>query len=219
MNCVQPIEAGANRASVTEAAKPAAEPSSFVRRLMLATGWPMHLVSLALLLQICRLARFPTMRLGALGWYLLWIGLMCIWLTIRVTLWALYRSETIMRRPWHWLVSPVLLIMGFVLPISGLPCRWTFNMNRPAFDRLAQQVMASPSSLHAQSVGPYDTSQTTYTEPTPGSKAGAEVVITLSRTGKDLSNYGFAYHPDGLPHSKSDKDFGGGWYTWTYTTQ
>jgi hypothetical protein len=179
----------------------------------------MQLVCLVLLVQICRYARFPTMRFSALGWYVLWIVLLFIWLALRIALRLLYRSETTMRRLWHWAAPPVLLVMAFVLPASGWPCRWSFDMNRGGFDRLAQQVMALPRSPHAQSIGPYDTSQVAHVEPTPGSKAGAEVVVTLSRTGQDLSNYGFAYHPDGQPHNSYDKDFGGGWYMWMYTTQ
>lgn len=210
MTYVQP-EANASPAGVTEAAATTAAPSLFVRWLMQAGRWPMYLVFIVLFIQICRLARFPSMRFNALGVYFLWIVLLFIWSVLR-TLWVLHRSETPLKRLLHWSAPPALLVTAMVLPHSGLPCRWSFEMNRAAFDRLAQQVMASPRAMHVQSIGPYDTSQVGCVEPTPGSKAGAEVVVTLSRTGEDLSRYGFAYHPDGRPHNPYDQDLGGGWY-------
>jgi hypothetical protein len=184
--------------------------SSVVRVLNRLTGWPSHLVSAGLLLWLCWYARLPSMPWSVFALYLLWMVFFILWLAVRIVVWISERSQP---RKAHWLpwsVTPVLFVLGFVVSYSGVVCRLAFEMNRPAFDRLAQQELASPNSrLGGGPLGVYEVEEVEYLRIDPAEPE--EVIIYIAPFGRHV---GFLYCPKCQSADPSRRrNLGGGWYT------
>jgi hypothetical protein len=175
-------------------------------------GWPSHLISAAMLLWLCWYARLPSFPWVVLALYLLWILFLILWL---VALMIARSSDRMHERRMHWSkwsVTPALVVLGFVVSYSGIVCRVAFELNRPALDRLARQMMASPnSSLDVRSVGVYQIEYISYRAASPG--APEAVLIDVAPFSR---HEGFTYCPKCVrsPHDYFLRlDLGGGWYT------
>ena len=210
----------------TQADLVSSKPSSLVRVLTLLAGWPSYLIFAALLLRLCWYGRLPSLPWDGLKLYFLWIAFFLgLWLPVRIAVWASIRPQAGAKRR---LGGPIMLacfmfVLGLVAPHAV--CRISFELNRPAFDRLAREALAPPSSsgFHVSTRGEY-TSRTNDSVPHVGvyeierveyrqigSNAPEEVLIYLAPFGHHV---GFAYCPRGRPDDPFLRtSLGGGWYT------
>lgn len=182
----------------------------FVCWLLQPPGWPTHVLSGAATLAwlwaaTARTCGIVETLLIALAWFI--VG--CIWigrLLVRFVIAAFYRRPGwAYRTGWRsWLPAPLLAASAFLLITYDVPLRTAFWLSRPAMERLARQVLATPKPGPPvpRQIGLYRAESI---EPMP---AGVRIVVRRSGFLFGEQAFGYAYCPKTPPADGSDHSMG-----------
>ena len=198
-------------------------PATPARFLLSPIGWPTFaLMVVSALMYLVGAAAVPSFTgprvLGILGW----VSVAAILLmrgVVRVTVAVVDERWSALRHGWfRWLVPPIIFAAVHVLVTADVPLRVAFRLSKPEMDRLAEQVLASPSATHrSRQVGLYSATEIRRLPIGPiGMRFGVRGTEFMFAGG------GVAYCPSGPPRTSTSagtdiyKPLGGGWYAWTW---